>query len=242
MAIMQLTFSIDLPASTGPNVGFMKPDLKPSAEFKETATWPGRLLNDYLQLDPNVPPSILSLYIPVDAVQQADRFAEMLALAYKNPILVDKAGVVLLWSLPEVLSSNFQDLMWEALNPINAMLACSVAEPKADGTWCMAHDNFEGVEIQGCLNFSPAWFQQGRNSIFLILRQGFHLLAGGIGHLKARNSDQGGRSWLKQMMLPAVVLSAAMAVMHPDLYASGREAIVHLYQDLAMAHPDEPAL
>ncbi|KAF8835195.1 hypothetical protein BDN67DRAFT_1015750 [Paxillus ammoniavirescens] len=165
-------------------------------------------LNDYLQSDPNVPPSILSPYIPVDAVQQADRFTEMLVLAYKNPIvididtkrlqeglnahnygtnkkqevdllrrfnvpeippivtpavLVDKAGVVLLWSLPEVLSSNFQDLMWEALNPINAMLACSVTEPKADGTWHMAHGNFKGAEIQGCLNFSPAWFQQGRN-------------------------------------------------------------------------------
>ncbi|KIK77191.1 hypothetical protein PAXRUDRAFT_167563 [Paxillus rubicundulus Ve08.2h10] len=73
-------------------------------------------------------------------------------------VLVDKAGVVLLWSLPEVLSPHFQ-----ALNPINAMLACSVTKPKADGTWCMVHSNFEGVDIHGCLNFSPAWFQQGRN-------------------------------------------------------------------------------
>ncbi|KAF8834892.1 hypothetical protein BDN67DRAFT_914019, partial [Paxillus ammoniavirescens] len=48
--------------------------------------------------------------------------------------------------------------------------------------------------------------------------------------------------WLEQMMLPAAVLSAAMAIMHPNLYASGHEAVVHLYQDLAMAHPDEPML
>ncbi|KAF8836081.1 hypothetical protein BDN67DRAFT_1014980 [Paxillus ammoniavirescens] len=162
-------------------------------------------LNDYLQSDPNVPPSIPSPYIPVDAVQQADRFAEILALTYKNPIvidintkhlqeglnahdygmnekwevdllrrfnvpeippivtlavLVDKAGVVLLWSLPEVLSSNFQDLMWEALHLINAMLACSIAKPKADSTWRTVHGNFEGAEIQGCLNFSRHGFSK----------------------------------------------------------------------------------
>ncbi|KAF8834893.1 hypothetical protein BDN67DRAFT_1016050 [Paxillus ammoniavirescens] len=46
-------------------------------------------LNDYLQSDPNVPPSIPSPYIPVDAVQQADRFTKMLVLAYKNPIVIN---------------------------------------------------------------------------------------------------------------------------------------------------------
>lgn len=60
--------------------------------------------------------------------------------------------------------------------------------------------------------------------------------------LKARNPDQGGRAWLEQMILPSAVLSAAMAVMHPDLYAAGREAVVRLYQDLAVLHPDDPAL
>ncbi|KIK73117.1 hypothetical protein PAXRUDRAFT_179217 [Paxillus rubicundulus Ve08.2h10] len=149
-------------------------------------------------------------------------------------VLVDKAGVVLLWSLPEVLSSHFQDLMWEALNPINAMLACSIAEPKANSTWCMVHSNFEGVDIQGYLNFSPAWFQQGRNASTSCPEVS--------ATLKARNPDQGGRSWLEWMMLPAAVLSVVMAIMHPDLYATGHEAVVHLYQDLAIPHPDEPAL
>jgi hypothetical protein len=60
--------------------------------------------------------------------------------------------------------------------------------------------------------------------------------------LKARNPDQGGRAWLEQMILPSAVLSAAMAVMHPNLYAAGREAVVRLYQDLAVLHPDDPAL
>ncbi|KIK77192.1 hypothetical protein PAXRUDRAFT_112023, partial [Paxillus rubicundulus Ve08.2h10] len=42
-------------------------------------------LRDYMQSDPNVPPSIPSLFIPVDTMQQVDRFAKMLALVYKNP-------------------------------------------------------------------------------------------------------------------------------------------------------------
>ncbi|KIK74341.1 hypothetical protein PAXRUDRAFT_176022 [Paxillus rubicundulus Ve08.2h10] len=126
-------------------------------------------LRDYMHPDPAVPPSVPSPFIPVYAVQQVDRFAEMLALAYNNPggsvmllawtavliipvvininakrvqealnahnygtnakreadllcqfnmpeipptmgptVLIDTAGVVLLWSLPEVLSSHFQ--------------------------------------------------------------------------------------------------------------------------------------
>ncbi|KIK72982.1 hypothetical protein PAXRUDRAFT_179546, partial [Paxillus rubicundulus Ve08.2h10] len=222
-------------------------------------------------------------------MQQADRFAEILALAYNNPggsvtlsaytavliipvvinidtkhvqealnahnygtnakqeadllhrfnmpeippimgpaVLIDMASVMLLWSLPEVLSSHFQDLMWGALSPINAMLSRSVSEPTANGTWHIVHRNFDGADMQGCLNFSPAWFQQGRNVKVSAT-------------LKARNPDQGGRDWLKQMMVPSAVLSAAMAIMHPDLYSMGHEAVIRLYQDLAMPHSDDPA-
>ncbi|KIK72340.1 hypothetical protein PAXRUDRAFT_22102 [Paxillus rubicundulus Ve08.2h10] len=211
-------------------------------------------------------------------MQQVDRFAEMLALAYNNPVvinndvkcvqealnahnygtnakrevdllrwfnmpeippimgpavLIDTAGVMLLWSLPEVLSSHFQDLMWGALSPINAMLSRSVSEPTANGTWRIAHRNFDGADMQGCLNFSPAWFQQGRNASTACPEVS--------ATLKARNPDQGGRDWLKQMMVPSAVLSAAMAIMHSDLYTAGRKAVIHLYQDLAMPHSDDPA-
>ncbi|KAF8834802.1 hypothetical protein BDN67DRAFT_1044543 [Paxillus ammoniavirescens] len=47
MAIMQFTFSIDQPAPTGPNVGVTKPELKPSAEFEETATRQAISSNSY---------------------------------------------------------------------------------------------------------------------------------------------------------------------------------------------------
>ncbi|KIK74396.1 hypothetical protein PAXRUDRAFT_51422, partial [Paxillus rubicundulus Ve08.2h10] len=148
-------------------------------------------------------------------------------------VLIDTAGVVLLWSLPEVLSSHFQDLMWGVLSPINAMLSRSVSEPTANGTWRIAYRNFDGADMQGCLNFSPVWFQQGRNASTACPEVSTTL--------KARNPDQGSRDWLEQMMVPSAVLLAAMAIMHPDLYAVGCEAVICLYQDLAVPHSDDPA-
>ncbi|KIK72409.1 hypothetical protein PAXRUDRAFT_180737, partial [Paxillus rubicundulus Ve08.2h10] len=97
-------------------------------------------------------------------------------------VLIDMAGVMLLWSFPEVLSSHFQDLMWGALSPINTMLSRSISEPTANSTWRIVHRNFDGADMQGCLNFSQVWFQQGRNvslpailpnpSIFLTMKSG----------------------------------------------------------------------
>ncbi|KAF8844255.1 hypothetical protein BDN67DRAFT_1008115 [Paxillus ammoniavirescens] len=46
-------------------------------------------LRDYMHPDPAVPLSVPSPFIPVYAVQQADRFAEMLALAYNNPVVIN---------------------------------------------------------------------------------------------------------------------------------------------------------
>ncbi|KIJ06363.1 hypothetical protein PAXINDRAFT_20442 [Paxillus involutus ATCC 200175] len=43
-------------------------------------------LGDYMSTDPAITPSVPSPFIPVNAMQQADRFAEMLTLAYNNPI------------------------------------------------------------------------------------------------------------------------------------------------------------
>ncbi|KIK73118.1 hypothetical protein PAXRUDRAFT_57192, partial [Paxillus rubicundulus Ve08.2h10] len=76
-------------------------------------------LSDYMQLDPNVAPSIPSLFIPVDAMQQADRFTKMLALAYKNPsgYLIGFAMIVLLTN-PVIININAKCLQ-EGLNAHN---------------------------------------------------------------------------------------------------------------------------
>ncbi|KIK75469.1 hypothetical protein PAXRUDRAFT_18978 [Paxillus rubicundulus Ve08.2h10] len=76
-------------------------------------------LSDYMQSDPNVPPSIPSLFIPVDAMQQMDRFTEMLALAYKSlsGYLIGFAMIILL-THPVVININAKHLQ-EGLNAHN---------------------------------------------------------------------------------------------------------------------------
>lgn len=64
-----------------------------------------------------------------------------------------------------------------------------------------------------------------------------HLIDGGKGGthtpevsalLKQSRSDKGPRQWLEDHWMPIAMLSACMIVMHPDLYASGREAFDRL--------------
>ena len=47
-------------------------------------------------------------------------------------------------------------------------------------------------------------------------------------HLKAAQSGNGAREWLASISQQAAILSGAMAIMHPDMYATGREALVRL--------------
>ncbi|KIK74728.1 hypothetical protein PAXRUDRAFT_112009, partial [Paxillus rubicundulus Ve08.2h10] len=73
-------------------------------------------LRDYMHPDPTVPLSVPSPFIPVYAVQQADRFAEMLALAYNNP---GGSVMLLAWTtvliIPVVINTNTKRVQ-EALN------------------------------------------------------------------------------------------------------------------------------
>ncbi|KIK79973.1 hypothetical protein PAXRUDRAFT_159879, partial [Paxillus rubicundulus Ve08.2h10] len=80
----------------------------------------------------------------------------------------------------------------------------------------------DDVELKGCINLSPAWFQQGRNG------QGRNHLPEVLASLKKSNGDSGGRVWVGAMVILNTLLSVMLAVMHPDLYAAGREAMIKL--------------
>lgn len=78
------------------------------------------------------------------------------------------------------------------------------------------HSRADG--IRGCVNMSPAWYQQG------------HGVAGAppeVGAmLKAKNAKNGGREWLEKMGETNALLAGAISVMHPELYAVGREVML----------------
>ncbi|KIJ08280.1 hypothetical protein PAXINDRAFT_18576 [Paxillus involutus ATCC 200175] len=96
----------------------------------------------------------------------------------KPSVLVDNGGVILAWSLAGVLSPDIQvcpflrwlfllltsqALMWNSLSHINGMLAKSTVGASSRSNWRNTEAHFKDTDLEGCLNFSPGWFQQGRS-------------------------------------------------------------------------------
>ncbi|KAN0082712.1 hypothetical protein V8E55_008507, partial [Tylopilus felleus] len=76
------------------------------------------------------------------------------------------------------------------------------------------------------INISPPWFQQGQHPEMSAL-------------LKPSRQDNGVRGWLAATREQATILSGAVVIMHPEMYRTGREALVHLGQWAALEnHPD----
>ncbi|KIK71787.1 hypothetical protein PAXRUDRAFT_22834 [Paxillus rubicundulus Ve08.2h10] len=68
---------------------------------------------------------------------------------------------------------------------------------------------------KGAIELSPAWYQQGHQPKVSTILKGSH-------------ADPGPRQWFQAGALQNDILSATLMVMHPDLYASGRETFLKL--------------
>lgn len=118
------------------------------------------------------------------------------------------------------------------------------------GSWRRKEEYFNPKEVIGAVEMSPAWFQLGhqvRPTVVPIE----HLIDACKGGehapevsalLKESNPDKGPRRWLEDQWMPITVMSASMMVMHPDLYASGREALGRLQAWAKEADPEMAAL
>ncbi|KAF9234143.1 hypothetical protein BU15DRAFT_79331 [Melanogaster broomeanus] len=130
-------------------------------------------------------------------------------------IIIDKYGVVLLWYLPGALDVERQRIMMDASSLVKDALQNSCISDT--GSWRtdpkLFHSRANG--IRGCVNMSPAWYQQG------------HSGAPEVGAmLKAKNAKKGGREWLEKMGETNALLAGAISVMHPELYVVGREVML----------------
>ncbi|KAF8833841.1 hypothetical protein BDN67DRAFT_916160 [Paxillus ammoniavirescens] len=94
------------------------------------------------------------------------------------------------------------------------MLAKSTVGASSHSNWHNAEAHFKDADLESCLNVSPGWFQQGRSV---------------SATLKVHNTDQEGRKCLDDMLIPLSVLSAALAIMHPDLYAAEMAALLECW-------------
>ncbi|KAG1759796.1 hypothetical protein EV702DRAFT_1053685, partial [Suillus placidus] len=131
-------------------------------------------------------PVIPSPNLDTDLVMACDRLADVLIKAYKNPkrgkllercppghegkklvdkpaTILDASSAIIAWYLPDALSDTTQKEMREATDLLAPSLEKSV---KADGNWrthqkWFKQDSENVGSAPGCINISPAWFQQG---------------------------------------------------------------------------------
>ncbi|KAG2044164.1 hypothetical protein BDR03DRAFT_1004508 [Suillus americanus] len=87
------------------------------------------------------------------------------------------------------------------------------------------HPSPDGMITPGCINILPAWFQQGRE------KHGFpnlDLEDGFSPEVLATLKGDAGRKITTSLQWSSIIVSAALQVMHPDLYWAGIETHVRL--------------
>ncbi|KAG1721091.1 uncharacterized protein EDB91DRAFT_1256679 [Suillus paluster] len=133
--------------------------------------------------------------------------------------VLDATSAIIAWYLPDALTETTQKEILAASDLLSPSLAKSV---KVDGSWQTNQDWFkpssenDGIS-PGCINLSPAWFQQGHKNL---------LDPAVSASLKGPFSE----NILKAIARLAAIASAALRVMHPEQYWAGIQAFLSLGQ------------
>ncbi|KAG1817736.1 hypothetical protein DFJ58DRAFT_673424 [Suillus subalutaceus] len=127
--------------------------------------------------------------------------------------ILDASGAIIAWYLPDALTDATQNEIWAASDLLAPMLEQSI---KLDGIWRTNQQWFtpsseNDVLTPGCVNLSPAWFQQGHEN-----QSDPEVSAS----LKGPSSE----NILKAIARPAAIATAALRVMHPEQYWAGLQA------------------
>ncbi|KAG2029980.1 hypothetical protein BDR03DRAFT_846810, partial [Suillus americanus] len=125
--------------------------------------------------------------------------------------IINASGAIIAWYLPDALTDATQKEVWAATDLLAPMLEKRI---KLDGIWCTNQEWFtprsgNDVLTPGCINLSPAWFQQGHEV---------------SASLKGPSSED----ILKAIARPAAIATAALRVMHPQQYWTGLQAFASL--------------
>ncbi|GBE85939.1 hypothetical protein SCP_0804630 [Sparassis crispa] len=138
--------------------------------------------------------------------------------------LVDMHGRILAWILPRVLIPDRQTKMLQATRALHPAIAASKPS-STTASW--RHNPLYFLPPEECAQFSagslclsPGWFQQVRE----------HMESGRL-ETSASLKLEGGRSWLRDIHDSSALLGAILAVVHPTLYAAGRQCLGLIQQD-----------
>ncbi|KAG2126356.1 uncharacterized protein EDB93DRAFT_1065907, partial [Suillus bovinus] len=114
--------------------------------------------------------------------------------------ILDVSGTIIAWYLPDSLTAETQKEIWAATELLSPSLERSVK-------WFKHRLEDVGLPA-GCINLSPAWFQQGHEN---------------LADLEVSASLKGPLSEgiLNSIARPAAITSAALRIMHPEQYWAG---------------------
>ncbi|KAG1775260.1 hypothetical protein EV702DRAFT_1199580 [Suillus placidus] len=133
----------------------------------------------------------------------------------KPSIILDLAGRIILWYLPDAISPWIQAKMEEATIGMGPLLTKSMSSAP-DTQWRTFPGHFHASDCHrltsGCINLAPYWFQQGQEPHGLPLANGF------TPEVSATLKSKGGLEVIISMQQAALLASAALRVMHPKLY------------------------
>ncbi|KAG2336401.1 hypothetical protein BDR05DRAFT_854165, partial [Suillus weaverae] len=134
-------------------------------------------------------------------------------------VIIDSRGKIIVWYLPGAMTGMIMVYMQCATNSIGHLLNDSITTRKAT-EWRTHESNFypslDGKITPGCINISPAWFQQGRE------------VYGFSPQVSAALKGNAGRNITTSLQRSGILVSAALRVMHPDLYWAGIKTQVWL--------------
>ncbi|KAH9026115.1 hypothetical protein EDB85DRAFT_1893533 [Lactarius pseudohatsudake] len=131
-------------------------------------------------------------------------------------IVVDMQGVILAWYLPGILTDSRQSEMMTATQKLHPLLE---KHPRST-SWCLDPEYFPmGLEgLQGLVDFLPAWFQQGHELISVEMVQEFP-------QVNTSLKKSAALEWLDCATELNSIMSAILAVIHPELYDASQDTL-----------------
>ncbi|KAG1730099.1 uncharacterized protein EDB91DRAFT_1252759 [Suillus paluster] len=136
-------------------------------------------------------------------------------LLEKPSVLMDSGGHIILWYLPDTISPWIQAEMAAATVGMGYLLKTSITSGQ-ESNWRTFSGHFHMSDCHlltpGCINIAPCWFQQGREPY------GFPPTGGFTPEVSAMLKGEGGPKVILSMQRSALLASAALRVMHPELY------------------------
>ena len=156
-------------------------------------------------------------------------------------------GMILKRYLPTGSRLNLeQTTMWNATRHLGHVLQLNRLKGVNPASWRKSAEYYKELDEcslrpPGCVDFSPAWFQQGHTvslnckSVSLLINLHITQTADWpletLATLKPTNPDSSGRLWAKDMYESSALISAMLRVMHPALYSAGRQTMQCLASD-----------